>query len=170
MADLIMLKFDDTYGAQKALAAVRALEDLNYAWVDDIAVVEKHKSGRFALHTPHGSVASGAAWGGLLGLLLFWWFPPAWFFGGWLGGLGVGALVGEAMKKSGVDQALVDDVKSQLTDNSSALLLIGATGDADQMARAFEQYHPSSVVRHTMPQETVDNLKEALGSTDAPTS
>ena len=38
------------------------------------------------------------------------------------------------------------------------------------MARAFEQYHPTKVTRHTMPEETVENLKEALGSTDAPTA
>jgi uncharacterized membrane protein len=167
MADLVMLKFDNTYGAQHALTAVRALEDLNYAWVDDIAVVEKHKSGRIALHSPHGSVAGGALWGGLIGLLLFWWFPPAWLIGGWLGGLGIGALAGEAMKKAGVDDKMVDDVKSQLTDNTSALLLIGTTGDADQMARAFQPYHPTSVTRHTMADETVESLKQSL---DAPAS
>ena len=34
MADLIMLKFDDPYGAQQALSAARALEELRYAWID----------------------------------------------------------------------------------------------------------------------------------------
>jgi len=164
MADLILLKFDDPHGAQRALVSVRALEELQYAWVDDIAVVEKHQSGRIALHTPHGSIAQGAMWGGLAGLLVFWWFPPAWFFGGWLAGLGGGALIGEAMKKSGLDEKLVDDIKSELTPGTSALLLIGASGDADQMARAFEQHHPHSVVRRVIPEETVENLKEALGT------
>ena len=163
MADLIMLKFDDPYGAQRALAAVRALEELDYAWVDDIAVVEKHRSGRVALHTPHGSMAQGAFWGGLAGLVAFWWFPPAWFLGGWLAGMGGGALIGEAMKKSGVDHELVDKVKSELTDGTSALLLIGASGDADEMARAFESHRPTSVVRETIPEATIENLKEALG-------
>jgi uncharacterized membrane protein len=168
VADLIMLKFADTYGAQQALGAVRALEEMRYAWVDDVAVVEKHKSGRVSIHSPHGSVASGAIWGGLIGMLLFWWFPPAWFFGGWLGGMGVGALAGEAMMKSGLDESMVDDVKSTLTDGTSALLLIGAKGDADQMAHAFEPYKPIEVVRHEMSDETVENLSEALSSTDAP--
>jgi uncharacterized membrane protein len=167
MADLILLKFDDPYGAQQALVAVRALEELKYAWVDDVAVIEKHKSGRVALHTPHGNMATGAMWGGLAGLLVFWWFPPAWFFGGWLAGLGGGALVAEAMKKSGLDESLVDQVKSELTPGTSALLLIGATGDTDQMARAFEPHHPTSVIRHPIPDATVENLKEALGTHDA---
>ena len=171
MADLILLKFDDPYGAQKALASVRALEQLQYAWVDDIAVIEKHKSGRIALHTPHGSMAQGAMWGGIAGLLVFWWFPPAWFFGGWLAGLGGGALIGEAMKRSGIDDKLVDQVKSEMTPGTSALVLIGATGDTDQMARAFEPHHPTSVIRHPIPEATIESLKEALGTHEnAPTS
>jgi uncharacterized membrane protein len=167
MADLIVLKFNDTYGAQQALAAVRALEELRKAWVDDVAVVEKHKSGRVSLHTPHGSVAGGALWGGLIGMLLFWWFPPGWFLAGWLGGLGVGAAAGEAMKKSGIDQGLVDEIKAELTDGTSALALIGAKGDADEMAKAFEPYAPTKVIRHELPDETVENLKEALGGDQA---
>jgi uncharacterized membrane protein len=168
MADLIALKFDSSYGAQRALSAVRALSELNYAWVDDVAVVEKHKSGRVSTHTPHGSVAGGALFGGLIGMLLFWWFPPAWFLGGWLGGAGLGALAGEAMKKSGLDKDMIDEVKGQLTDDSSVLLLIGATGDADQMARAFEEYKPVSVTRHALPDETVANLHEAFAENPPP--
>ena len=37
-ADVILLKFNDTYGAQSALAAVRALTELDKAWVDGVAV------------------------------------------------------------------------------------------------------------------------------------
>jgi uncharacterized membrane protein len=162
MADLILLKFDDTYRAQQALAAVRALEELDKAWVDDVAVVEKHKSGRVSLHTPHGSTAGGALWGGILGMLLFWWFPPGWFLAGWLGGMGIGAAAGEAMKKSGIDKGLVDEIKAELTDGTSALALIGASGDADEMAKAFERYEPTKVIRHTLEDKTVENLKDAL--------
>lgn len=168
MADLITLTFDSPYGAQAALNAVRALEDLRYAWIDDVAVVEKHRSGRVSLHTPHGSATGGALWGGLIGMLLFWWFPPAWFFGGWLGGMGIGALACEAMKKAGLDENLVNEVKSSLTPGTSALLLIGATGDADQMARAFEPYKPTKVIRQEIPEQTVANLTEALGSQSSP--
>lgn len=166
MAELIMLKFDSVNGAQGAVAAVRALEELNYAWIDDVAIIEKHKGGFVSIHTPHGSAALGAFYGGLLGLLLFWWFPPAWFFGGWLGGLGGGALIGEAMKRSGIDERLVDEVKAELTPGTSALLLIGATGDLDQMTRAFEQHHPVKVIRHPLSDETIDSLKKEVGTQD----
>ncbi len=166
-ADLIVLKFDDQYGAQKALSAARALEELRYAWIGDVGIVEKHKTGLVTLHTPHGSVAKGAMWGGLIGLLLVWWFPPAWFFGGWLGGLGAGALVGEAMKHSGIDEQLVKEVKSELTPGTSALMLIGVTGDADEMARAFDPYNPTKVIRTTLDDTTIERLKESLGNAAA---
>jgi uncharacterized membrane protein len=164
MAELIMLKFDSIYGAQSAMVSVRALEELNYAWIDDVAIVEKHKGGHVSIQTPHGSVALGAFYGALIGLLLFWWFPPAWFLGGWLGGLGGGALIGEAMTRSGLDEKLVDQVKAELSPGTSALLLIGATGDADEMKRAFEQLHPVKVTRHPLSDETVENLKKEVGA------
>jgi uncharacterized membrane protein len=74
------------------------------------------------------------------------------------------------MKKAGVDQDMVDQIKSELTNGTSALVLMGATGDADEMARAFEKYKPVSVIRHEMPEETVANLKEALGDAEPPAS
>jgi uncharacterized membrane protein len=164
MAELIMLKFDSIYGAQSAIASVRALEELNYAWIDDVAIVEKHKGNFVSIHSAHGSVALGALYGSLIGLLLFWWFPPAWFLGGWLGGLGGGALIGEAVKRSGLDEKLVDQVKAELTPGTSALLLIGATGDVDQMTRAFDQLHPVKVIRQPLSDETIEKLKKEVGS------
>jgi uncharacterized membrane protein len=169
VADLIVLKFDTSHGATRALAAVRALEELRYAWMDDVAVVEKHKTGLVTIHSPHGSPATGAWFGGLLGLLLFWWFPPAWFFGGWLAGLGIGALVGETMAHTGLDKKMIDEIRSELTAGTSALLLIGAGGDADEMKRAFDPYKPTQVLRYDLSDDVVQKLKEALGTgTDAP--
>jgi uncharacterized membrane protein len=164
MTELIMVTFESAYGAQAALSDVRALDQLPYAWLDDVATVEKHKGGFVALHTPRGSVLRGAFYGSLIGLLLFWWFPPAWFLGGWLGGIGGGALIGEAMKRSGIDEIFVDQVKSVLTPGTSALFLIGSKSDIDEMARELEGHHPSRVIRHTLPESTLDNLKKEMGA------
>ena len=62
-SEVIMLKFDDTYGAEKAMSAIRALTELDYAWLEDVVIVERHNSGRVSTHTTHGSVAAGAALG-----------------------------------------------------------------------------------------------------------
>jgi hypothetical protein len=66
--------------------------------MQDIAVVEKHNNHLVTIHTPHGSPATTAWFGGLIGLLVFFWFPPAWFFGGWRAGLGIG---GPRRRKNG---------------------------------------------------------------------
>jgi uncharacterized membrane protein len=162
LADLIVVKFDQSYGAQEALSAIRALQELRYAWIDDIAIVEKHKTGITTISSPHGSVSGGAFLGGLAGLLLFWWFPPAWFFGGWLGGMGVGAIIGELMKKSGLDENLIKEIKEELTPGTSALVLVGAKADVDQMRLALEPYHPAKIIRTSLSDDTVAALKEAL--------
>lgn len=166
MADLIFLKFDSVYGAQSALASVRALENLKYAWVDDVAVLERHEHGHVSLHTPHGSPSSGAWTGAFVGMLALWWFPPAWFAAGAVGGAAIGAGIGEMMKHAGVDDELMDEIKGQLTNGTSALVLIGVDGDLDEMTRAFEALHPIEVVRRPLPDKAVDHIKERLTSSN----
>jgi hypothetical protein len=51
-------------------------------------------------------------------------------------------VIGSMMKKSGIDEKLVDQTKSELTSGTSTLLLIGAAGDTDRMARASRPHHP----------------------------
>lgn len=173
MADLIVLKFDTTYGAQQAMNGVRALTELNYAWLEDVAVVERHRSGRYSTHTTHGSSTGGALLGGLTGMFVGLLFPPVGFLALWAAGLGVGAIVGEVAKKHGIDPALLQRVQGSLDKDQSGLILIGAHGDADEMARAFEQYHPVDIIRESIPDEAVTNLKETLeaheDAADAPT-
>ncbi len=164
MAELLVFTFDSLDGAREALGAARAHEVLHYAWIDDVALVEKHGSGLVTVHSPHGSPARGALWGGLVGMLLFWWFPPAWFLGGWLGGVGGGAIIGEAMKRSGLDQQLVHEVQVALAPGTSALLLIGERFDADEMERAIAESHPWRVIRHTLSDETMAKLTNELGA------
>ncbi|HEC11299.1 MAG TPA: DUF1269 domain-containing protein [Acidimicrobiales bacterium] len=160
--EIIMLKFDDVHGAQQALSGLYALEELDYAWVDDVAVVERHKSGRVSFKTPHGSAAVDAWWGSLLGMLLFLWFPPLWFIGGAVGGALVGAATGELLARSGLPKDLVERVQNQLTPGTSALLMIGIRGDVDEMEHAFAKYHPTTVVRESIPEETFADIREAL--------
>lgn len=161
-ADLILMKFDTTYGAEQALAAVRALEELDYAWIEDVAVVERHKSGRLSTHTTHGSVTAGAAWGWLTGGLIGLLFGPVGFLTGIVVGTGGGALIEKAAKESGLDKDLLDELRNSLDKGTSVLALIGASGDADQMARAFEPYAPVEVIRRELPEEALTNLKTRL--------
>ena len=40
--------------------------------------------------------------------------------------------------------------------------MIGATGDVDEMATAFQKYEPRDILRREIPEETVENLKAKL--------
>lgn len=162
MSNLTVLTFDSTYGAQQAVAAVRALTELRYAWVDDLAIVERHHSGRVSTHTSHGSTSGGAWWGALLGMLVGFLWPPAWFLALAGAGAGIGALAGRAMKEAGLDETMAQEVKDELTPGTSALLLMGTGGDTQEMARAFEPYHPVKVLHYEVPEQTVESLKQAL--------
>jgi uncharacterized membrane protein len=166
-SELVVMKFDSTSGAQAAMNPVRALAEMNYAWIDDVAVVERHSSGRVATHTTHGSVTAGAAWGGLAGLFVGILFPPA-ILGWWAAGALGGALVEKATKETGLDKAMLDEIKDELDKGTSALILIGLSGDTDEMAKAFDKYKPVKVIRHDLEDKTVDNLKEALAASTEP--
>lgn len=158
-AEMIILKFDDTYGAQQALAAVRALEELDYLWMEDLAVIERHRSGRIATHTTHGSVAEGSAWGGLTGGLIGLLFGPAGFLAGVLIGGGAGAAIEKAAKESGMPTEVLDEIRRELEKGTSVLVLIGATGDIDEMAHAFEAHHPTKTLRYELDEGTVDRIR-----------
>jgi uncharacterized membrane protein len=164
-SELVVMKFDSTYGAQAAMNAVRALTEMNYAWIDDVAVVERHNSGRIATHTTHGSVTAGAAWGGLAGLFVGILFPPA-ILGFWAAGAAGGALMEKATKETGLDKKMLTEIKDELDKDTSALLLIGLSGDTDEMTKAFEKYNPVKVIRHDLPEKAVENLKGALESSE----
>ena len=167
MADLIVLTFDDTYGAQAAMNGVRGLTELQYAWIDDVAVVERHRSGRVSTHTTHGSVAEGAFWGGLAGMFVGLLFPPLGFLALWGIGMGTGAVLEQATKEVGLDKAMLDEIRAELDKGTSTLILIGASGDTEEMTRAFEPYHPTKVLRHDLPESTVTSLRDKLSKAEA---
>ncbi|HZJ26569.1 MAG TPA: DUF1269 domain-containing protein [Acidimicrobiia bacterium] len=169
-SEVIMLKFNETYGAHKAMNAVRALAELDYAWLEDVAILERHRSGRVSTHTTHGSVAAGAVWGGLTGMIVGLLFPPLGFIALWAGGMAIGAGVEKATKETGLPAGFMDTVRKELTKGTSALLLFGATGDTEEMAKAFDKYNPASIVREQITDETVDSMKKALDATSAEAS
>ena len=73
-----------------------------------------------------------------------------------------GALVEKLSKETGLDKEMLDEIRGSLDKGTSALLLLGASGDVDQMAKAFADYNPTDVIRKEMPEKAIANLKEAL--------
>lgn len=155
------LVFDTTYGASEALNKVRAAHELGYTWVDDVAIIERHHSGRIATHTPHGSVAAGAGWGALIGALVGVFFPPAGFLA--ITGLsaGTGALIEKASKEAYVPEDLFDEVKDSLEKGTSALLVLGETTMLGELEAAFAGAYAREIKRE-LDEETVDKMNEKL--------
>jgi uncharacterized membrane protein len=163
MTDLLVITFDDAHGAHRALAAVRQVEDQHLVLIDDIAIVEHHRSGRCSTHTTHGSVASGVTWGGITGVLVGLLFPPAGLAAAMAVGVGGGALFEKAVKLTGLPPGALREIRDELaTPGTSALVLVGPAGDLDQTVAAFEPYHPSDVYRRFLSDGDPPDLGVAL--------
>ncbi len=159
------LVFDDTYGASQALNKVRAAAELGYTWVDDVAIIERHHSGRIATHTPHGSTKSGAGWGGLLGALVGVFFPPGGFLT--ITGLGAagGAAIEKAQKEAYVPDDLFDEIKDSLEPGTSALLVIGETTVVGEVESAFAAQYAKEIKRE-LDADQMEELRQKLEEED----
>lgn len=157
----LALMFDTTYGASEALNKVRAATELGYTWVDDVAIIERHHSGRIATHTPHGSVKAGAGWGLMLGGLVGVFFPPVGFLVLTGIGAGTGALIEKAAKEAYVPEDLFDEVKDSLEEGTSALLVLGETTVMGEVEAAFARAYASEI-RRELDETTVEHMKEKL--------
>ena len=65
------------------------------------------------------------------------------------------------------DKEMLDEIKDSLGKGQSALLMMGATGDVDEMAAAFEKYHPTDIIRHEVAEQTVEDLKAKLEAAES---
>ena len=94
----------------------------------------------------------------LIGLL----FPPFGFLALFAVGAGAGALTQRLIKETGLDKEMLDEIKAALDKGTSALIMIGAEGDVDDMAHAFDEYGPTAAIRRPLSDETVDGLRRAM--------
>jgi len=161
----LALMFNSTYGASEALNKVRAAAELGYTWVDDVAIIERHHSGRIATHTPHGSVKTGAGWGALLGALVGVFFPPAGFIALTGLGAGTGALIEKASKEAYVPEDLFDEVKDSLEKGTSALLVLGETTVMGEVEAAFAGTYATEIKRE-LDEDSVEQMKEKVAEAE----
>ena len=160
--EMAVVTFDGTNEAEHALSSLRASRD--DAWLEDVAVLEHHRGGRFSMKatTPDygekGHVGAGASIGGLTGLAM----------GAIAGPLGIvfwstmGAVTGGALGDTGSKgpfDPLVDQVKDALPRNSSALILVAEPSTAEEFISAAGE--DRQVTRQQLTDEQVENLEQA---------
>lgn len=136
MASLTVWKFETVEGAGQALTKLESLSKQQLVTIEDAAIVywetgkKKPKTHQAQSLTGVGALG-GAFWGLLFGLLFF--IP----FFGMAVGAAAGALAGH-FSDYGIDDDFIKEVKSEVTEGTSALFLLTDNATVDKVEAAFE--------------------------------
>ena len=155
---LVVFTFDEENEARGALEALRNLEKAGRLKIDDSAVIRRGEDGKVHVDNKvDSSVKSGAAIGGMLGLIIGGILFP-------IGGLILGAAGGAAfgkMMETGVDKKFVEDVSNSLQPGSSALFVTSSGADPAAVVAALRPF--KGTVYHTnLSSEAEQSLRSAL--------
>jgi uncharacterized membrane protein len=170
VADLICVAFEDPTTADRALTELTALQKEFVIRLKDACVVVRPPEGEIQLHQAMplvktravGGGASGALWGGLIGLLFL---NP-------LAGMAVGAGVGAAsgalagkLSDYGIPDDFIRELGRTIKPNSSALFLLVQQVTADKVLPRVAEYK-GRVLKTSLSDERERRLREALGDTE----
>jgi uncharacterized membrane protein len=158
MSQLLVITFEARETAGQAAERLKGLQKGHDVEINDMAVVEKDADGK--VHVHHGldkTTTGGAAVGGALGLLLGLVFFP-------VAGLAIGAIAGGLIGRSlhaNVDKKLVQDVTADLTEDTSALFVLGSATAPSAVIGALNPYK-GSVYQTTLDSEAEAQIQAAL--------
>lgn len=170
VVDLALMVFEHTEGAERAYS--RAPGDAAAApWAREIAFVEHHRHdrivlrGTFADHYVYADddeqfigrkTAEGALAGGVAGGL----FGPMGLAVGLVGG-GIAGSVSEEHSGPRLRSALFDEVRGEVSEGFSAVMIFAASDDVDAMVASLEGLG-GRLVRHRLTPEDAEVLREAV--------
>ncbi len=168
--DFALMVFQHTDGAEEAYSRAPASVE-GVPWAQEVAFVEHHRrnrivvrgtfAGRYVdaddeLEFMGGKTAEGALAGGAVGVL----FGPAGLAVGLVGG---GLVGGVAQERSSphLRSAFFDEVRREVPEGSSAVIMMGAPDHVDAMVSALEG-HGGRLVRHHLSGEEAKALEDAV--------
>jgi uncharacterized membrane protein len=160
MTALTVWKYNSPTGAAEALALLQKLQGEQLIEIQDAAIVEwppgkkKPKTRQAANLTGAGAV-SGAFWGLLFGLLFFIPFM----------GLAIGAVMGALaghFSDYGIDDNFINQVRSQVTEGTSALFLLTANVVVDKVEEALHGKR-GTLIRSNLSKEQEAKLRAEFG-------
>jgi uncharacterized membrane protein len=160
--DLALMIFDHIEGAERAYSDVIGASH-DAPWVHEIAFVEHHRhdrivvrgtfAGRYLDLDDQGDViGKRTTEGALTGAVAGAFFGPAGFAAGLVAGGAAGGL-SEADQAPHLHDALIDDVRSEVRQKSSAVLLLASPEHVDAMVAAFDGGDGRLVRHHLSPEE-----------------
>lgn len=168
--DLALMVFAHTEGAERAYSSSPGVI-AGIAWAQEVAFVEHHRHDRIVVRGEFAGryvdadddqkfigrkTAEGALTGGVAGLV----FGPAGLAAGMVGG-GVAGSVAEERSGPQLRSAFFDEVRADVPEGSSAVVLLAAPEHVDAMVAALEG-HGGQLVRHSLTAEAASALEAAV--------
>lgn len=160
MATLSVLKFDCADAADKGLTLVKDLQKQELIKLLDAAIVTWPEGARKPKTRQLYDLACAAAWDGAFWGMLFGliFFVP--FFGAAIGGL-LGGLAGH-FADYGISDSFIKDVRSKVTQGTSALFLLTSDAVVDRVVDAMKTLPKFEIVATNLPKEQEDKLRQAF--------
>ncbi len=157
MANLVAVAYDDVDKAQEVMQTIGRLVKEHSLELDDAVIVERKEGGKVKLHQPSMTglgAASGALWGGLIGLLFL---QP-------LVGMAFGAAggaLGGSLSDHGIDDDFMKQLGDKLEDGNAAVFVLVREATADKVVPEISKFG-GHVVQTSLSNEQEEQLQEAL--------
>ena len=156
MSELVAIAYKDLPTAQQVASNLGEAVKGHDIELDDLVIVERKDDGDVKLHQPSlGGLgaASGALWGGLIGLIFF---VP-------LFGMAIGAAAGAAggaLSDTGVDDDFMKRLGEELQPGKAATILLVRKVSVDKVLPQIQV--PGTVIQTSLSNEDEQRLQQAL--------
>jgi uncharacterized membrane protein len=157
MANLVAIAYDDVDQAKEVTRTLGELVKEHTLTLEDCVIVEHRPGGKMKLHQPSLAglgAASGALWGGLIGLIFL---VP-------LFGMAVGAAAGAAggaMSDYGIDDDFMKELGQKLPEGGAAVFVLVREATRDKVVPEVSKYG-GTVIQSSLSNEQEAALQEAL--------
>ena len=162
MSNLVAIAYDDLGQANEVMETVGKLVKEHSLTLEDAVIIEHKTDGKTKLHQPSMAglgAASGALWGGLIGLI----FLMPW------AGMAIGAAAGAASGAAsdyGVDDDFMKQLGEKLPAGGAAVLVLVAESTRDKVLPEIAK-HGGHVIQSSLSNEQQESLQQALDSRGA---
>ena len=162
MSTLVAIAYDDLDKAKEVMGTVGGLVKEHSLTLEDAVIVEHRANGKMKLHQPSLAglgAASGALWGGLIGLIFL--MP--------LLGMAVGAAsgaAGGAMRDYGIDDNFMKELGNKLPEGGAAVFVLVQDATRDKVVPEIAKYG-GQVIQSSLEDEAETSLQEALDNRGA---
>src|SRR3954449_10917493 len=157
VSNLVAIAYDDLGTAQQVVSNLGRAQAAHEIELDDLVIVDGRGDGKVKLHQPSMAgigAASGALWGGLIGLIFL--MP--------LFGMAIGAAsgaAGGALSDRGIDDKFMKEIGDKLPAGGAAIFVLVREATIDKVLPEISTYG-GAVIQSSLSNEQESALQEAL--------